>query len=986
MPSKSPNRVPRLLVVGNGMVGFKLLDLLTSKGCDAYELTVIGDEPTPAYDRVHLTDFWEHGDHERLLLAPRAWYDERGVRLLTGTRVTELDRAERVALTDDGQRFEWDRLVLATGSRAFVPPVSGTGLEGVYVYRTLEDLDAIASAASEVGIARVCVIGGGLLGLEAARAVADLGLHITVVELADRLMPAQLDVRGSEMLVDHVERLGIEIRLGHRVTALEPGTEGRRVATVRCQGQPPIPAELVIVAAGITPRDALARTSGLRVGPRGGVVVDDHLRSSDPRVYAIGEVACHRGRLYGLVAPGYAMARVAAEHLLGNEDCAFEGGDTSTRLKLLGVDVASFGDAFGERFRVESMAFQDFRRGVYKRLNLSLDGKRLLGGMLVGDLSGHGELLHLVDSQGLLPDDPASLILPRGSGEAPVGLAAMSADTPVCKCEQISKGQVCTAIREGGLTRMAEVKKATGAGSGCGGCVPMLGDLLAQELSDRGETVVEHLCEHFTYSRRDLFDLIRVQRLRTFGEVLARHGRGSGCEICKPTVASIIASLWNDLIVDHAAIQDTNDRFLANIQRGGTYSVIPRVPGGELKPAQLIALGQVAERYDLYTKITGGQRVALFGARVDELPEIWEALIAAGFESGHAYGKALRTVKSCVGEDWCRFGVDDSNGFAIRLEQRYKGIRAPHKLKSAVSGCIRECAEAQSKDFGLIAGERGWSLYVGGNGGARPRHGDLLASDLDEETAVRYLDRFLMYYIHTADKLTRTAAWLEKLPGGIERLREVVIDDALGLCAQLEADMARLVDSYQCEWRAVVEDPAKRRQFRHYANSEAPDESLRFIETRGQKRPAPWPAQPLEVRAEVPEEGDWLWVKLARAEEVPPDSGITVRYGPSQIAIYRFAGEGGWYASQNQCPHKEDMVLSRGLLGDECGRPKVACPHHKRTFDLDSGAGLNDPSLSIRTFAAKQVGDEVLVRLPPPQRLAQLPGMTATRSCDRPSA
>jgi nitrite reductase (NADH) large subunit len=409
----------------------------------------------------------------------------------------------------------------------------------------------------------------------------------------------------------------------------------------------------------------------------------------------------------------------------------------------------------------------------------------------------------------------------------------------VCSCHNVTKGTIGVAIRHGELSDVASVKSCTKAGTGCGSCVPLVTDLLHHEMRAAGRTVITHLCEHFDHSRQALFDLVRVHRITSFGALVAHHGRGRGCEICKPAVASMLASLSNGHVLagEQLTLQDTNDRFLANLQRDGTYSVIPRVPGGEITPAQLIAVGEVARDFDLYTKITGGQRIDMFGARVDELPAIWARLIDAGFESGHAYGKALRTVKSCVGTTWCRYGVQDAVGLAIQIELRYRGLRAPHKLKSAVSGCARECAEAQSKDFGIIATERGYNLYLCGNGGMRPQHGVLFAEDLDVDTLVRYLDRFLMFYIRTADRLERTAPWFNKLEGGVDYLRSVVIDDCLGIAAELEADMAVHVDQYSCEWKGVLEDPVKLARFRSFVNSDEPDESLVFKRERGQRIP-----------------------------------------------------------------------------------------------------------------------------------------------------
>ena len=432
-----------------------------------------------------------------------------------------------------------------------------------------------------------------------------------------------------------------------------------------------------------------------------------------------------------------------------------------------------------------------------------------------------------------LPEDPTALFV------APKGVAGLPATAQICSCNNVSKGTLCAAI-DAGCTTIGALKKSTKAATSCGGCGSLLAQLLKSELASRGVAVTNNLCEHFPYSRQELFHLIRIGQLKSFGDTLAKHGRGLGCDICKPVVASILASCWNEFVLkrDQAVLQDTNDYFLANMQKDGTYSVVPRVPGGEITPDKLIAIGTVAKKYGLYTKITGGQRIDLFGAQVHQLPLIWRELIDAGFESGHAYGKAVRTVKSCVGSTWCRYGMQDSVGYAIDLENRYKGLRAPHKLKFAVSGCTRECAEAQSKDVGIIATEKGWNLYVCGNGGMKPRHADLLAADLDSATLIRYVDRFLMFYIRTADRLQRTSVWLENLEGGLDYVKQVVIEDTLGIAAELEADMARIIDSYECEWRKAIEDPQTLKRFRHFVNSDRADDNVVFIEERGQIRPA----------------------------------------------------------------------------------------------------------------------------------------------------
>jgi nitrite reductase (NADH) large subunit len=534
------------------------------------------------------------------------------------------------------------------------------------------------------------------------------------------------------------------------------------------------------------------------------------------------------------------MAEVLVARLKG-ENRSFTGADMSTKLKLIGTEVASFGDAMGQTPGAVPLILENKFSGIYKRLNISENGKYLLGGILVGDSSEYNMLLQAYKNKIRLPENPESMLVAQGKGGGlTIGVLDLPDDAIICSCESISKGKICGAIEEHSLLRVAEIKKHTKAGTGCSGCVPMLDDLLTATLKKQGKEVKKVLCEHFPYTRQELFDLIKIEEIRNYHHLLRKHGKGSGCEICKPAVASLLASIWNETIVKHEVIQDTNDRFLANIQRGGTYSVVPRIPGGEITPQKLETLGRVAKKYDLYCKITGGQRIDLFGARVDQLPHIWEELIAEGFESGHAYGKALRTVKSCVGSTWCRFGLHDSVGFAIEIENRYKGLRAPHKIKGGVSGCIRECAEARGKDFGIIATDKGWNLYVCGNGGTNPTHAILLAKDIDKETCIKYLDRFLMYYIKTAAPLTRTSKWLDSLDGKIEHLKDVVINDSLGLAEEFERDMQGLVDTYSCEWKEVVENPELRRKFKTFVNSEEHDTSIEFVPMREQKMPVPW--------------------------------------------------------------------------------------------------------------------------------------------------
>ncbi len=836
-----------LVIVGNGMVGQKLVDLLVAAGAgETWRIVVLGEEPRPAYDRVHLSSYFDGCTAEDLGLADPAVMD--AVELHLDARVAAIDRGARTVTTASGTVHGYDALVLATGSTPFVPPLEGADGPGCFVYRTLEDLDAIRAASADTGTG--IVIGGGLLGLEAANALLHLGLEARVVEMAPRLMPLQLDDRGAGVLRDEIEALGIEVHLGATTTRIL--RTGPTVDGVELGDGSTIPAELVVFSAGIRPRQDLAEAAGLLLGPRGGVVVDDACRTSDPAISAIGECASHDGRVYGLVAPGYAMARVVADRLAGGE-AAFTGADTSTRLKVLGIGVASFGDAHATTPAARELVWHDPVDRIYRKLVVDGGGTRLLGGVLVGDVEDYAVLQQLQLSGQAIPGRPGDLAAPRREATPLLGVAAIADGATVCTCNNVTKATICAAVGAG-ADAIGDLKAATTAGTGCGSCLPLVKGLLECELARAGREVDHSLCEHFPHTRQELFDIVRVREIRTFGALLEACGTGRGCEICKPAVASILASLWNEHVLAgaHAPLQDTNDLFLANLQRDGTYSVVPRVPGGEITPDQLLAIGGVARRFDLSCKITGGQRIDLLGARVDQLPGIWQLLIEAGFESGHAYGKALRTVKSCVGTNWCRYGVGDSTALAIELELRYRGLRSPHKIKSAVSGCSRECAEAQSKDFGVIATERGWNLYVCGNGGMRPQHAVLLAPDLDTATLVGLVDRFLMFYIRTADRLERTATWLNRLPGGIDYLRQVVLEDSLGLSDQLEADMARHVATYRCEWRATLEDPDQLARFRHFVNADAPDPTLDYVRERGQRRPLrPHDARPDRVPVSI---------------------------------------------------------------------------------------------------------------------------------------
>jgi nitrite reductase (NADH) large subunit len=832
----------KIVVVGNGMVGYKFCEKLIAKtACPNFQIVVFGEETRPAYDRVHLSEFFAGKSADDLSMAPADWYSANNILLHLGDPVQHIDRVNKIVYSHLGVIESYDRLVLATGSSAFVPPIPGVEKKGVFIYRTIEDLELMAGWAKRSK--KGAVIGGGLLGLEAAKAMIDLGISDTqVIEFAPRLMPRQIDSAGSRLLQSKLGELGLTIHTSKNTAAItgDECIEGMTFSDSTC-----IDVDMLVISAGIKPRDELAISCGLETGTRGGITVNEKLQTSDPDIFAIGECALYNGMIYGLVAPGYEMADVVTDNLTGGQK-SFTGFDMSTKLKLIGVDVASFGDPFANGDDVKAIVLEDTMKGIYKRINISADGKQLLGGILVGDAEQYNMLLQTCKNKIVLPPNPADLVLgARDATEADSagGVAGLPDDALICSCESVSKVSICNAVTETNCESVDAIKKSTKAGTGCGGCIPMIKDLMQHSMKAQGKYVRNVLCEHFTHSRQELFDLARIHNLKSYDEVLDKLGNGHGCEICKPAVASILASLWNEMILKkgNATAQDSNDRFLANIQKGGTYSVVPRIPGGEITPDKLIVIGRIAKQYNLYTKITGGQRIDMFGAHLNDLPVIWSQLINAGFESGHAYGKALRTVKSCVGSTWCRFGLHDSVGYAIRIEERYRGIRGPHKIKSAVSGCIRECAEAQSKDFGIIATEKGWNLYVCGNGGSKPQHALLLATDLDDESCIRYIDRFLMFYIKTADPLTRTATWLNKMDGGINYLKNVVINDSLGMAAQWEDEMQLLVDSYECEWKAAIENPEIRKRFSHFVNSpKEKDPTVQFDVMRDQKKAKEW--------------------------------------------------------------------------------------------------------------------------------------------------
>jgi nitrite reductase (NADH) large subunit len=840
----------RIVVAGGGPAAHRFADAMHARGLEGWHVTVLTEEAHLPYDRVALSKALTDMDYD-LTLGEAAMWDHASVDLKTGERVVKINAEAKTVETAAGNTFEYDELVVATGSNAARLPIPGAEL--THVYRTLEDVWAINKAIAELTEklgrkVKAVTIGGGLLGLESAAGTEQLGATPIVIDGSQWLMATQLDEGAGQAMGRLIKAKGFEVHGGVFPSEVLSDGEGQVTGVLMADGRT-IDADMVIVAIGVRPRDELFRAAEgeeqvFSLGQRGGVVINDYCATEVPGIWAIGEVANFGGMCLGLVAPANTMAEIVADRLHGG-DATFPGFDTATKLKLSGVDVASFGDAFAKTEHALEIVYADPARGVYQKIVTTDDAKTLLGGIFVGDASPYMSLRPLLGRE--LPAEPGAFLSAAGGGDAPE--TELPDDATLCSCNNVTAGTIRDAVNGCGacegnapVQELGELKGCTRAGTQCGSCVPMLKKLLETELTKSGVEVSKALCEHIELSRQELFDAIRVLELTSFEEIMAKYGTGAGCDICKPTIGNILASQNSAYVLDagRGTLQDTNDRALANMQKDGTYSVVPRIAGGEITPKKLGVIAAVAEKYNLYTKITGGQRIDMFGARLEELPEIWKELVDAGFESGQAYGKSLRTVKSCVGSTWCRFGVQDSVAMAIQLELRYRGLRSPHKLKMGVSGCARECAEARGKDVGVIATADGWNLYVGGNGGATPAHAQLLAKDLDDETLIKYIDRYFMYYIRTADRLQRTARWQEELDGGIKHVEDVVVKDTLGIAEDLEAAMAKHVDTYIDEWADTLKDPERLRRFRSFVNApDQKDDSITFVpDERGQMRPA----------------------------------------------------------------------------------------------------------------------------------------------------
>ncbi|ANI40553.1 nitrite reductase large subunit NirB [Mycolicibacterium vaccae] len=805
----------RLVVVGNGMAGVRALEeVLARGGADHFQITVFGDEPYGNYNRILLSNVLAGvEDPAEIYLNAMDWYTDHGIDLRAGVRVVRLDTFAHLVHADDGTTLHYDKLILATGSRSFFPPMAGlwaddkTLADGVFGFRTLDDTAAMIAEANTR--TKAVVIGGGLLGLEAARGLQSRGLTVEVVHAAPTLMNAQLDDPAGAILRRSVEDLGIGVHLEKRTTEVRTDDSGRLRGVLFADGTR-LDCDMLVIAAGIRPNVGLAQRAGLTV--ERAIVTDDHMRSvDDDDVYVVGECAQHRGQVYGLVAPLWEQARVLADHLTGTDPAAaYHGSRVATKLKVAGVDVAAMGVKGPEHPDDEFVQYSEPRHGVYKTVVIR-DGK-LVGATLVGDVSKVAFLTQAFDSGLPLPDERVSLLFDIGTPDVAVGVAELADDAQVCNCNGVSKGALVSCVRAG-ETSVSAVMAKTKAGKGCGSCKELVGQVV--DWAAGGAVTEDPSASWYVpgvpYDKATLMRHIRDLELHSVSSVfaaLAPDGKEDAGS--KMALASLLEMMWADEFVDERDARFINDRVHANIQRDGTFSVVPQMKGGVTDAAQLRRIADVAEKYAIpMIKLTGGQRIDLLGVRKEDLPAVWADL---DMPSGYAYGKSFRTVKTCVGSDFCRFGVGDSTALGIAIEERFKGLASPGKMKLAVTGCPRNCAEALCKDLGVVAVDGGrWEIYVGGAAGAHIRKGDLLATVDDAQTVITLTGRFLQYYRESANWLERTYKWVPRV--GIEHIRSVVVDDSEGLAAGLDARMQKSVDAYRDPWQDGRE-PSSVGQFR----------------------------------------------------------------------------------------------------------------------------------------------------------------------------
>ena len=778
----------KLVLVGNGMAGVRTLEELLKSAPHQYDITVFGDEPHPNYNRIMLSPVLA-GEQtvEQIILNSREWYAAQGITLHTGKKVVKIDRRNRFVEADDGTRADYDRLLLATGSKPFVLPIPGADLEGVIGFRDIADVDRMIDASARYRHA--VVIGGGLLGLEAANGLKLRGMDVSVVHIGDWLLERQLDEPAARLLQQSLEAKGLRFLLKKQTEELVRGeaTQNRgRVCAVKFKDGESVPADLVVMAVGIRPNTELAESAGLHC--HRGVVVNDTMQTFDPRIYAVGECVSHRGIAYGLVAPLFEQAKVAANHLAEHGVARYQGSLTSTKLKVTGIDLFSAGDFMGGP-DTESLVFSDAAAGTYKKLVVK--GNQLVGACIYGDTIDGTWYFDLLREGTDISQFRKTILFGQhhlgDSGHGPAErVAALPDSAEICGCNGVCKGTIVAAIRDLKLFTLDEVKAHTKASASCGSCTGLVEAVLAHTVGGNYSAAPSKkpLCKCTEHSHDEVIAAIRDQELKSMEAVFqALEWRTpDGCATCRPALNYYLLARWPAEYKDDAQSRFINERAHGNIQKDGSFSVVPRMWGGLTNPRELRAIADVAEKYKVpEVKVTGGQRIDLFGVKKEDLPAMWKDLSDAGFVSGHAYGKALRTVKTCVGSQWCRFGTQDSTGLGVKLEQLTWGSWMPHKFKLAVSGCPRNCAEATIKDFGVVCVDSGYELHVGGNGGIKVRVTDLLCRVETEEQVMEYCGAFTQLYREEAHYLERTAPWVERV--GLNHIKEKIVDDAEGRAA-----------------------------------------------------------------------------------------------------------------------------------------------------------------------------------------------------------
>jgi nitrite reductase (NADH) large subunit len=788
----------KLVLVGNGMAGARVLEELLRLAPDLYDIAVFGAEPHPNYNRILLTPVLA-GEmaFSEIVLNDLAWYARNGIRLHLGKKVVRLDRARRLAIAEDGTAERYDRLILATGSSPVILPVPGANLPGVLTYRDIADTEAMIAAARRG--ARAVVIGGGLLGLEAANGLAARGMDVTVVHLMPWLMERQLDRTAAQMLQRALERRGIRFLLETKTAEIVAGESGRACA-VRFADGGSAAADLVVMAVGIRPNTALAEAAGLRV--ERGIVVNDTMQTYDPRIYAVGECVAHRGATYGLVAPLFDMAKVCANHLAHLGIARYEGSVVSTKLKVSGIDLFSAGELAGGA-QAEEIVLHDPAGGIYKKLVIR--DERIVGAVLYGDTVDGAWYLQLLKDRQPIGEIRDHLMFGRShlgdAGHKGESRAAALPDTAeVCGCNGVAKGAIVRAIKEKGLFTLEDVRRHTKASSSCGSCTGLVEQILASAVGGAyqpADAKTKPLCGCTDLTHEEVRKAIREHKLLSIPAAMKflEWRTPDGCATCRPALNYYLIAAWPHEAEDDPQSRFVNERMHANIQKDGTYSVVPRMWGGITSAAQLRRIADVVEKYRIPTvKVTGGQRIDLLGVKKEDLPRVWADL---GMPSGHAYGKALRTVKTCVGSEWCRFGVQDSTATGIALEKSLYGMWAPHKVKLAVSGCPRNCAESGIKDVGVIGVDSGWEIYVGGNGGIKTEVAQFLCKVATREEVLEYAAAFLQLYREEARYLDRTVHFVKRV--GMDYVRKRVVEDERSrkeLCARLRFALAGYADPW----------------------------------------------------------------------------------------------------------------------------------------------------------------------------------------------